>query len=219
MATLFKAPETLAPRTMPSLSQAGQAVSLRGKYSILVALVLNDVIQLLRWPANTVLEDLILDIDSLDSNGSPTIIPQVGILNAAGTALVGEVMIALTAAQGKVAGIYRPTTFPTVRLQPRPVDRMIGLLVQTAPATGTTPTAVTLNRGAWVPSTAYALGDYLDLPNGTRQKVTTAGISGIAAPDFATTNAATATDGTVTWTNASVVVGLTARFRNQSFGA
>src|SRR5258708_25282409 len=101
MATLFKSAQSQAARPPVTLSQAGQLVSLRGFYSLAVAAVINDVYQLLKWPANTVIEDLILDLDPIDSNAAPTAILQVGVMNAAGTALLGPVLAATTAAQSK----------------------------------------------------------------------------------------------------------------------
>jgi hypothetical protein len=61
MATLFKSAQSQAARPGPSLSQAGQAVGIRGFFALTAATVLNDTFQLVKLPANTVVEDLILD--------------------------------------------------------------------------------------------------------------------------------------------------------------
>jgi len=187
------------------------------------ALVLNDTFQMVKLPANTVLEDLILDLDSLDSNAAPTAVLQVGIANAAGTALLGPVLLATTGAQSKAGGEFRPTGVDTPRLTSKPYDRFLLVLAQTGPATATTPTASGALKGAWQPSTVYQTGDTITLANGSMFKVTGGGgtvSSPIASqPEWNTTTAQTTADNGLTWTCISIVVGLTARYRNQVFGA
>lgn len=219
MATLFKSQQSQAARPPVSASQAGQSVGVRGFYSLLVAAVVSDTIQLLKWPANTVLEDLLMDLDPMDSNGTPTAIPQIGVLNAAGTALLGPVLLTTTAALAKVGGVFRAATLDFIRGTAKPYDRYLGLFQSAAIATAISPTAVTLNRGVWAAGVQYNAGDYLVLPNGSTMKATTPGVSGVLQPEWATLTGATTVDGGVTWTSASIVVGLTARFRNQNFGA
>lgn len=223
MATLFKSTQSQAARPAPSLSQAGQAVAIRGFFALTAATVLNDTFQLVKLPANMVLEDLILDLDIVDSNGTPTAVLQVGVLNAAGTALLGPVLVATTAAQSAAGGSFRPTTLAAVRLTAKPYDRLLGVLTQTAPATGVAPTASGALKGAWQPSTVYATGDTITLPNGSMLKVTGGGggTSSAAAsqPEWNTVTASTTADNGLTWTAISVVIGLTARYRNQNYGA
>jgi hypothetical protein len=52
---------------------------------------------------------------------------------------------------------------------------LLGVLTQTAPATGVAPTASGALKGAWQPSTVYATGDTITLPNGSMLKVTGGG--------------------------------------------
>ena len=222
MATLYKSNQSQAPRPALGVSQSGQPVSVRGFFPLTIATVLNDVFQLIPLPANSVIDDLVLDIDTVDSNAAPAAVLQVGVLNAAGTALAGPALIATTAAQSKAGGIFRAVTVELARVKPKSYQRYLGVLTQTAPATGVAPTAVTLNRGVWAPATQYNLGDYLIQANGVMQKCTTAGISAATAllePEWTTTNAGTTADGTAVWTVASVVVGLSIKYRAQNFGA
>lgn len=223
MATLFKSAQSQGARPSPSLSQAGQAVALRGFFALTAATVINDTFQLVKLPANTVVEDLVLDLDIVDSNGTPLAVLQVGVLNAAGTALLGPVLLATTAAQSAAGGAFRPTLFDAFRLTSKPYDRFLGVLTQTAPATGVAPTASGALKGAWQPSTVYATGDTITLPNGSMLKVTGGGggSSSLAAsqPEWNTKTAQTTTDNGLTWTAISVVIGLTVRYRNTTFGA
>jgi hypothetical protein len=216
---LFQSNQSKAARPAPSVSQAGQSVSIRGHFALTAALALNDVLKLVKWPANTVIDELVFDFDTVDSNAGPAAILQVGVLNAAGTAIAGTVLLATTAAQSKAGGGLIPTTPDAYRSVPSSVDRYIGVLVQTGPATGVAPVAVTLNRGAWAASTVYAAADYVTLPNGQIMKVTTAGTSGASAPEWNTVKAATTSDGTAVWTAASSVLGITLTYRNQNFGS
>jgi hypothetical protein len=219
MATIYKSQQSQGARPPVTISQAGQAFGLRGFLSVPIAFVLNDTVQLLKWPANTVIEDFFFDFDIVDSNAAPAAILQIGVLNAALTAIAGPVFVASTTAQSHVGGVLGPNTLDLNRATAKPVDRFLGMLVQTGPATGLAPTAVTLNRGGWVAGLQYNAGDYLILANGSTVKCTTPGVSGATQPEWFTANAATTTDGGVTWTSASVVVALTAIFRNQTFGA
>lgn len=230
MATLYKSQQSQGARPPVTLSQAGQVVSIRGFFAQTAAMVLNDTFQLLKWPAAMSLDDLIFDYDGCDSNAGPAAILQVGILNAAGTALLGPVLIATTAAQSKLGGINRPVDFGFVRSLPRTVpnlggtnpqgDRFLGVLVQTGPATGVAPVGgLAANKGVWQASTAYVATDFITLPNGQVMKCTTGGVTGLAFPDWNGAYNTTTNDGTVVWTANSVVFGLTARFKNQIFGA
>lgn len=212
---LLKSAESQASRPAVTLSQAGQAVAVRGKYAVAANLALNDVIQLVTLPAGAVIEDLVLDIDPLDTNGTPTTVLQVGVLNSAGTGISGPVLLATTGAQSKAAGVLRAVLEDALRVEPSPVQRQIGALVQTAAATNPTITgSLGTNKGKWQASTAYVLTDYITLTNGQVMKVTTAGTSGTTQPEFDSSNQATTTDGTVTWTACRPLVGLTVKYRN-----
>lgn len=246
MTTIYRSPQSLVSRPSVNLSQAGQNVTVRGALPVgayLAAapgtlspggaanpLILNDTIVLLKWPARTVISDLALDLDAIDNTLTPLAILQVGVMTAALTGLAGPVLMNLTAAQAKTGGVYRNGNSTTLvaaelrqfRTQASNSDRYLGVLVQTGP--GATPlsqaTAGTtvVNKGRWQASTAYALNDYLYLDNGQIVYVTTAGTSGTTEPNWASVKADTTTDGTVTWTAACPVIGLTATFRSAVFG-
>ena len=223
MSTAYKSAQSQGARPPVSLSQAGQAVTVRAPVALTGVLVLNDTFQMIKLPANTVLEDLFLDLDSVDSNAGPTAVLQVGIANAAGTGITGPVLLATTGAQSKSGGLFRPTGVDTPRLTAKPYDRFLLVLAQTGPATGVAPTASGTLKGNWQPSTAYQTGDTITLPNGSMLKVTGGGGSvsspQASQPEWNTTTGQTTADNGLTWTCISVVVALGARYRNQVFGA
>lgn len=247
MASIYKGLTSLGSRPAANLSQGAQEVVVRGAFPVGAftsganpvfspgaaanPLVVNDTLVLLKWPAFTVLSDLILEYDTLDSNAAPTIIPQVGILNAALTGLASSVLMAATAANAKIGGVQRvgvgnggtviATDLRALRMRPDTTDRFLGVLVQTGPATGvsqaTAGTAV-VNRGKWLAATQYNLNDYLFLDNGQIVYVTTAGVSGATQPIWNTVKADTTADGAAVWTAACPVVALTATFRSAVYG-
>lgn len=85
-----------------------------------------------------------------------------------------------------------------------PATWYVGLLC--VPNGGSTP-------GVWAASTAYASGDYVipttfDSISGQQGKIfkcTTAGTSGASQPTWPTSEGGTVTDGTITWTEASLL--------------
>lgn len=249
--TIYKSRQAANYRPSVNLSQAGQSVTVRGAIPIgayLAAadssaervlspggaanpLVISDSLVLLKWPANTVIDDLALDLDVIDNTATPLVIVQVGVMASTLKTLNGPVLMTLTAPQAKVGGLFRngsdpygaTATAPTgglrqMRGQAKAVDRYLGAGISTGP--GATPisqataSSTVVNKGRWQASTAYALNDFLFLDNGQIQYVTTNGTSGTTEPLWASVKADTTTDGTVTWTAACPVIGLTARFRS-----
>lgn len=108
-------------------------------YELTAALVINDVIQMLKVPLGATILDVKLAVDDIDSNGSPVVILAVGdgnvvdrfikgstIGQTGGSAVIGSGVTAATAAD---AFNYTYTA-----------DDTIDVKCTTAPATGTTGT-------------------------------------------------------------------------------
>ena len=108
-----------------------------------------------------------------------------------------------------------------MRMQPQPnIRRNIGIKVAAA---ATTPvvslTNLNVARGSWQPGAIYTLNDFITLLNGVRQKCTTTGVSGLVRPQFNALYNNTTADGTVVWTTADPVIGLTVITRSANYGS
>lgn len=196
---------------------AGDEIAVRMVALVGVALLINDIIEAGVIPAGFVPVDVEYDVDKLDSNGSPTIKLDCGIMSGA----VGLVDPARTVGteffsqdtSPQAGGMARTARLSAKRVLPdHALDRSIGFKVQTAPATAVASlTGLTNDRGRWAALTAYATGDFITLPNGVRLKCTTAGVTGnsflVAMGTTAYNN--TVSDGTAVWTVADPCIGLT----------
>lgn len=213
-------------RRQPARIEAGPCVvSMRVVVPIKEALASGDIIEMLVLPADCVIVDAVIDADDLDSNGTPALAYDVGIMSGP----VGQKDASRTvsnqlfagATTGQAAGAARATARTAFTVEPKPVDRSIGLKITTAPATAVVSSASgTNNRGLWQPNTSYAVGDYIILPNGLRAWASTAGISGIDMPlAFDTTLfGGTLSDGSVTWTMQDPYLALTVSYRSTYAG-
>lgn len=101
-------------------------------YTILAALVVSDTIAMCTLPANHIVVDCLLTSDDLDTDGSPAIVLDVGVIGGDTDALIDGATIA----QG--AGMQRMNAIAGIRLAASTSDRSIGVTVQVAPATGAT---------------------------------------------------------------------------------
>lgn len=126
----------VASGIQPKATHQG-VVAVRGIYTLAAALVINDVIQMVKVPKGAQILEVILATDDLDTNGTPTIKLNVGdgnltdrfikqdtVAQAGGTVRLGA-GIAATLQSG--AHGYQYTAEDT-----------IDVLVQAAPATGAT---------------------------------------------------------------------------------
>ncbi len=115
-------------------------VAVRYEYSLAAALVINDRIELGVLPADHVPVDFAVDCDDLDTNATPTITLDCGIMSGTpGVADVArtvgtEFLSASTVAQA--GGVVRAATVGAFRVAPATSDRSVGVLVKAAPATG-----------------------------------------------------------------------------------
>jgi len=122
-----------ATAQQPSISPdaAGEVYAVRGEIALAAALALNDVIEMVKLPADCVPVDFIIDTDDLDSGATPALAMAVGF--TAGTNAEFR-----AAAVGQAAGLVRMDSVLAPRIAPTTADRVVGLKVTTAPATGAT---------------------------------------------------------------------------------
>jgi len=136
MASTFTTQQAGNSQPAISTSESGETVAVRGVFDLAVdgigALVINDVINMVKLPAGHVIVDCIVDTDDLDTNGTPTIVFSAG-LTSGGT---NAELISLSS-QMKTGGVARMDQTAGVRLAATDADRNIGIKVTTAPATGT----------------------------------------------------------------------------------
>lgn len=129
------------PKTNPpiSASQAGALKSVQGEVTLDVALAAGDVLAMALVPAGHVPVDAIVDNDVLDSDGTPTIVVDVGDVDGAGNELMADSTL------GQAASLSRMDAPGGSRLAPlAETNRRIGLTVTTGPATAATPATVTV---------------------------------------------------------------------------
>jgi hypothetical protein len=121
---------------------AGDVVVNEYEYSLTGALVLNDIIEIGALPAFHQVVDVILVTDDLDTDASPAVKLDVGIMSGTygdndGSRTCGNEFFAAdtTAPAG---GVARMTAKGGFRVDSVDYDRGIGVKVNTAPATGAT---------------------------------------------------------------------------------
>jgi len=90
--------------------------------------------------------------------------------NAAGTALLGPVLLATTGAQSKAGGEFRPTGVDTPRLTSKPYEPIPPGPGANRPGNGNHTDRLGALKGAWQPSTVYQTGD-TNSPSGQRLHV------------------------------------------------
>lgn len=109
-------------------------------YDITAAqLVLNDIVDIGILPAYHTVSDAILIVDDLDTNGTPLLALDVGIMSGTPNDTVtartcgAEIFAADTGARS--GAIARPTLPSAFKILPTEADRSIGVKIQAAPAT------------------------------------------------------------------------------------
>ncbi len=122
--------------------KGSEVVSVRFQYNSadFANLALNDVVELGFLPEECMPVDWVLDADDLDSNGTPTIVLDFGILNAGKTAVStaaadGNAKWLASSTIAQAGGVVRPTTVATWRCTPSTSRRSLGLVATTGPAT------------------------------------------------------------------------------------
>jgi len=130
-------------KRMPE-AQGAEVVVARMSFDLTAALALDDIIRLGALPPGHVPVDAFIDSDDLDSNGSPAIDLELGILNAAEddidtTASGGAAWTGTDDIIAQSGGLSRADIAAITRVVPdASAEQMMGIHVTTAPATGAT---------------------------------------------------------------------------------
>jgi hypothetical protein len=115
----------------------GETITARvGVALVLADLDTNDAGTVMILPAGHVFVSAMVDGDQLDTNGTPTLLTSIGVMNAADTDLAVVWASGLTV--GRTAGgsvVAVPNTIALMRDTPSPVDRRIGFKFATGSAT------------------------------------------------------------------------------------
>lgn len=127
---------------VPAVSAAGcEVVAVRQEISLVAGdLDANDCGAVVLLPARHVPVAAFVDSEDLDTNGAPTIVMQLGILNA------GETDLSVTAADGgaiwvtgltvgQTGGMVQAVGRPMTQVLPSDVDRKVGIKLSAASAT------------------------------------------------------------------------------------
>ena len=109
-------------------------------YEIGAALVVNDVIQMLKVPANARITGCVLKTDDLDTDGTPAIVLDVGDTGDTDRLIDGATV-------GQAGGTSSALVSSTGQFYQYTAETMISVLVQVAPATGATSGALEQRRG------------------------------------------------------------------------
>lgn len=137
MASIFKAVAAALDAPVAASRIAGQPVTIYSEYAIGAALVINDVIQMVKVPKGARIVGVTLGADDLDTNGAPTITLDVG-----DGGVSDRFVAASTIAQSGAApatGIAK-AGFGYVYT----ADDTVDVLVKAAPATGATSGSIRL---------------------------------------------------------------------------
>lgn len=224
MATFYQT--DIVTRRQPARIDAGPCnVSQRAVYVVKALPVINDIIEMLVLPADHVLVSAQVDTDVLDAGTA--LVWSAGIMSGTvglrdlNRTVNANLFSASTVGRG-TAGTPLATAMSTLRALvgqlPANRDRSIGAKITTAPGTPITlDTTGVINKGFWQASTAYALTEYITLPDGRRARCSTAGTSGSTMPIELFSAAVcgnTVSDGTVTWTIQDPYFALTVTYRS-----
>jgi hypothetical protein len=138
MATLRQSVQIV--QKLPTISADGyEPIAIVGDYVTVAGIIATDVIEFGILPAGYVPMDAILAVEDLDSNGTPTITFDLGLIS--GTAGLAdnsrtcgnEAFAASTV--GQAGGVARPTKSAFALTAPTTADRGIGVVVGVAAAT------------------------------------------------------------------------------------
>lgn len=127
----------------PTPGRATDAVTVVSEYKTEAGLVLNDIVEMGAWPAGHVLVDATFAVEDSDSNGTPLIGLDVGVMSGQYLALLDEAGAArtcgaelLAASQiARTGGMAQLALAPILLAAPSSKDRSIGVKVQAAAAT------------------------------------------------------------------------------------
>lgn len=112
----------------------GELISQRDEIALVAGdLDANDAGSVTILPAGMELVGVVYDSDDLDTNGAPTIVASIGVMNAADTDLATVLATGITTSQA--GGAVNVVSREIVRLPKADVDRRIGVKFTAAAAT------------------------------------------------------------------------------------
>lgn len=123
----------------PFPGMAGGVVAKRYTHAFTANPIANDIIELAPLPAGTRVVDMIFDSDDLDSNATPLISFDVGLMSGEwgdedqARTVGAQFFAALTTS--RAGGVARPSIQPAFRTAPSAIDRSIGVKINAAAAT------------------------------------------------------------------------------------
>ena len=121
----------------------GQVAALNyGEYTVATALAATDTIRLCKLPAEHIVVDFIGTTGDLDTNGTPTIVFDVGIEDTVGATDDDDAIVAATAV-GQAGGVFRLDEAAAAAIAPVNYDRFVTITVDTGAATGATSILIT----------------------------------------------------------------------------
>lgn len=125
-----------------------------GQHTVVAAqFALNDVLEMIPWPAGTIIHSLKAKVEDLDSNGTPLVTLDFGILTGqwlaalddAGAARVCGTDFATASTVGQAGGSIDVAAALILGLAPSSLDRSIGFKVAAAAATLTAGAKITVS--------------------------------------------------------------------------
>lgn len=149
--TLYHSEWATGRKALPTSREACGVVAQRFEINVsaLAAAVANgDIIELAGLPAYHTVVDAIVDVDDLDTNGTPTAVFDVGIMSGAfgevdaGRTCGAELFSGSTTAQA--GGVARMTAATGFRIAATGSDRGIGVKFTAGPATAATSGVIAL---------------------------------------------------------------------------
>lgn len=136
---LKRATQIVAQQVVPSADAATDVIAIFGDYTTVAGLAADDVIEMCPLPAGYVPVDVMADVEQIDSDGSPTITLDCGLLSGAfgstdsARTCAATFISASTVAQA--GGIARMSAAGGGRIAPTTADRGVGFKVSAAIAT------------------------------------------------------------------------------------
>lgn len=147
----FKQSKLAASNEPILLAQASEPIVISADYNLADsgngALALNDIIEMVPFPAGYQLVDVIVDTPDLDTGGSPALALDVGVLSGeyrSNSAATMDASIIAASTVGQAGGIARASVAGFSKIAVSDTDRAIGIKAQTGPATGATTGTVRL---------------------------------------------------------------------------
>jgi hypothetical protein len=121
---------------IPSPVAYGQEVVQVREAITVASFATTDIFEMFKIPAGMKVLDWTVDVDDLDSNGTPTAAFKVGVLNAGKTDLdTGNAIWKTGLTTAQAGGVARMDTLTALRAGATTADRVVGIIPTTASAT------------------------------------------------------------------------------------